>query len=139
MAKISGVPSLSQIELAVQNSYFAFQVVQVFLVTTLASAASSAATKIIKNPSSATSLLAQTLPRASNFYISYFIIQGLSISASSLLQVVSFILAKVLGKLFDNTPRKMYKRWASLTGLGWGTLFPLYTNLAVIGKLINYP
>jgi hypothetical protein len=135
MAKISGAPSLSQVELTVQNSYFAFQVVQVFLVTTISSAASAAVQSIIKNPSSATSLLSQNLPRASNFYISYIIVQGLSISASSLLQIAGLILAKLLGKLFDNTPRKMYKRWASLSGLGWGTLLPIYTNLAVIGKL----
>jgi hypothetical protein len=135
MAKISGVPSLSQVELSVQNSYFAFQVVQVFLVTTLASAASSSATKIIKDPSSATSLLGQNLPRASNFYIAYLIVQGISISAGSLLQIAGLIVGKVLGRLFDNTPRKMYKRWSSLAGMGWGTVFPVYTNLAVIGEL----
>lgn len=26
----------------------------------------------------------------------------------------------------------MYKRWISLSGIGWGTLFPIYTNLFVI-------
>ncbi|KAI9765906.1 MAG: hypothetical protein M1840_007047 [Geoglossum simile] len=132
MARISGAPSLSQVELTVQNSYFAFQVVQVFLVATLASAASAAVPGILKNPSSAAPLLAKNLPLASNLYISYFIVQGLSISASSLLQIVGLILAKILGKLFDNTPRKMYKRWTSLSGVGWGTVFPIYTNLAVI-------
>jgi calcium permeable stress-gated cation channel len=135
MAKISGAPSLSQVELTVQNSYFAFQVVQVFLVATASSAASAVVPKILKNPSSAASLLAGNLPLASNLYISYFIVQGLSISSSSLLQIAGLIVAKVLGKLFDNTPRKMYKRWASLSGLGWGTVFPIYTNLAVIGKI----
>lgn len=38
----------------------------------------------------------------------------------------------ILGKILDTTPRKMYKRWISLSGLGWGTLFPVYTNLFVI-------
>ncbi|KAH0555919.1 hypothetical protein GP486_006137, partial [Trichoglossum hirsutum] len=132
MAKISGAPSLSQVELSVQNSYFAFQVVQVFLVTTLSSAASAAVQNIIKEPSSAATLLAQSLPRSSNFYISYIIVQGLSISASSLLQIAGLVVAKLLGRLFDNTPRKIYKRWSSLSGLGWGTLLPIYTNLAVI-------
>jgi hypothetical protein len=135
MAKISGAPSLSQVELTVQNSYFAFQVVQVFLVATASSAASATVSLIIKDPSKAPSILAADLPLASNLYISYFIVQGLSISASSLLQIVGWIVAKVLGRLFDNTPRKMYKRWSSLSGLGWGTVFPLYTNLAVIGKI----
>lgn len=124
---------MSRVELRTQNFYFGFQVVQVFLVTTLTSAASSAVTSIIQQPSSALNLLATNLPKASNFYISYFILQGLTISSGALLQIVGLILSRVLGKLLDSTPRKMYKRWATLSGLGWGTVFPIYANLCVIG------
>ena len=134
MAKIAGKPSLSTVELRVQNSYFLFQVIQVFLVTTIASGASGAVISIIQKPSSATSLLATDLPTASNFYISYFILQGLAISSGALLQIVGVILFKVLGKFLDSTPRKMYKRFVTLSGLGWGTVFPIYTLLTVIGK-----
>jgi calcium permeable stress-gated cation channel len=49
-----------------------------------------------------------------------------------MLQIVGLILFYVLGKLFDNTPRKLWTRWNILSGLGWGTVFPIYTNLAVI-------
>lgn len=132
MAKLGGAPSLSQVELTVQNSYFAFQVLQVFLVTTLASAASAAVAQIIQQPTSAADLLAQNLPKASNFYIAYFILQGLTISAGALLQIVGLILYKLLIRLFSSTPRKIYQRWAKLAGLGWGTLFPVYTLFAVI-------
>ncbi|MCJ1390911.1 hypothetical protein MMC18_003772 [Xylographa bjoerkii] len=132
MAKEGGMPSLARIELRTQNFYFIFQVIQVFLVTTLASAASKVVTQIINSPSSAPSLLATNLPLASNFYISYFLVQGLTIASGALLQIVGLILFKVLGKILDSTPRKMYKRFSSLSGLGWGTLFPIYTNLLVI-------
>ena len=132
MARISGLPSLSLIELRVQNSYFLFQVVQVFLVTTLTSAASAAIPSIIENPTSVTGLLSAALPKASNFYISFMILQGLTISSGALVQIVGLILYKFLGLFLDNTPRKMWRRWASLTGLGWGTVFPVYTNLCVI-------
>ena len=132
MAKTAGAPSLSQIELTTQNSYFAFQVVQVFLVTTLSNTASAAVNTIKDNPSSAAGLLAESLPKASNFYIAFIILQGLAISAGALLQMVGLILFKVLGMILDTTPRKMYNRWSSLSGLGWGTVFPVYTNLAVI-------
>ncbi|KAI5812975.1 hypothetical protein BZA77DRAFT_132348 [Pyronema omphalodes] len=132
MARISGLPSLSLIELRVQHSYFLFQVIQVFLVTTMTSAASSVVVDIINKPQSAPGLLAESLPKASNFYISFLILQGLSISASALAQFAGYILYKILGMLFDNTPRKMFNRWSSLTGLGWGTVFPVYTNLVVI-------
>ena len=134
MAKLGGMPSLAYVELRTQNFYFSFQVIQVFLVTTLTSGASSAGYAIFQDPSSATGLLATSLPKASNFYISYFILQGLAISSGALLQIVGLILFRLLGKFLDSTPRKMYKRWSTLSVLGWGTVFPVYTNLTVIGK-----
>lgn len=137
MAKWGGAPSLAAIELTTQNTYFAFQVVQVFLVVTVASAATSVVGSIIDNPSSAATLLAQKIPRASNFYISYIILQGLSFSAGALLQIVGLILSKVLGKLLDKTPRKMYNRWSSLAGLSWGTVYPAFTLLIVVGIIYS--
>lgn len=134
MARVAGKPSLASVELRVQNTYFVFQVVQVFLVTTLSSSASAAVGQIIKDPSSVTSLLGQDLPKASNFYISYFILQGLTISSGAVLQLVGVILYRILGKFLDSTPRKMYKRFSTLAGLGWGTVFPVYTLLTVIGE-----
>ncbi|KAK9366497.1 hypothetical protein V1509DRAFT_629647 [Lipomyces kononenkoae] len=132
MARLAGAPSNSLVELHVQNSYFTFLVVQVFLVTTLASSASAVVTQIVTDPTSATSLLAQNLPKSSNFYISYLLLQAFSIGGGVLLQIVGLILFRIFSYLLDNTPRKMYKRWSTLSAIGWGTLFPLYTNLAVI-------
>ncbi len=137
MAKLGGKPSLSTVELRVQNSYFLFQVIQVFLVTTLTSGAAASGVAIFKNPSQATTLLASSLPKASNFYISYFVLQGLTISSGAMLQIVGVILFKVLGKFLDTTPRKMYKRFVTLSGLGWGTVFPVYTLLTVIGEYLD--
>ena len=134
MAKMAGKPSLASVELRVQNTYFLFQVLQVFLVTTISSAAAASVVTIIQTPGSVTSLLAVNLPTASNFYISYFILQGLSISSGAILQLVGVILYRLLGKFLDKTPRKMYRRFASLSGLGWGTVFPVYTLLTVIGE-----
>lgn len=125
-------------ELFTQNAHFVFQVVQVFLVTTLTSAASAATSQIIKDPLSAKDLLAENLPKASNFYISYFLFQGLLLSSGAVMQVISFLVFKFLRILFDKTPRKLYQRWASLSDLSWGTVFPVFTNMAVIGKLSQF-
>jgi len=122
MAKLGGDPTLSAVELTVQNSYFAFQVVQVFLVATLGSAASSAAGQIVKNPGSIPQLLSSSIPRASNFYLSYIVLQGLGVVSQVLLGLSGLVVFLVLGKLLDKTPRKMYKRWVSLSGIGWGTV-----------------
>ncbi|KAL3475122.1 hypothetical protein BJX99DRAFT_165582 [Aspergillus californicus] len=132
MAKIGGAPSLAAVELTTQNFYFFFQVVQVFLVVTIASSASSVVTKIIDDPTSATSLLANKIPTASNFYVSYIVLQALSFSSGALLQIAGLIIGKILGRVLDNTPRKMYSRWSNLAGLGWGTVYPVFTLLVVI-------
>ncbi|KAL8977201.1 MAG: hypothetical protein Q9177_006689 [Variospora cf. flavescens] len=132
LARFSGAPSRSVVELRTQNFYFAFQVIQVFLITTLSSAASASVTSILCSPGDAPNLLAENLPKASNFYISYFVLQGLTISSGAVLGIVGLVLFRLLGKFLDTTPRKMYKRWSTLSALGWGTVFPIYTNLTVI-------
>lgn len=124
MGKLAGKPTLSAVELRCHESFFWFQVLQVFLVTTLTSAASSAVPSIINNPTSIPSLLATSIPRASNFYVSYIILQGLTFAAGTLVQIAGLVLFYILGKLLDSTPRKMYNRWYNLAGLGWGTVYP---------------
>lgn len=132
LAKLAGEPTLSAVELKTQTWYFAFQVIQVFLITTFSSGASAVASQIVQNPLQAPQLLATNLPKASNFYISYLILFGLAQAASMLLNIVALALFLVLGRLFDKTPRKMYNRWIALNGVGWGSEYPKWTNLGVI-------
>lgn len=127
-------PTRGTQQLRVQSWYFPFQVIQVFVITTFASAASSVVTKIISNPSIATTLLAKNLPKASNFYIAYFVLYGLQPTAMMFLNIAPLLFMTVLGGIFDGTPRKMFKRYVNLGGVGWGSSYPVYTNLGVIGK-----
>ncbi|KAI0429378.1 hypothetical protein F5Y09DRAFT_259934 [Xylaria sp. FL1042] len=131
-AKLSGEPSLSRVELFTQNAYFAFQVVQVFLISTLTSAASAVGYQIFQHPEQVTSLLAENLPKASNFYISYFIVQGLGIASSLLSQAVGFVIFTLIYKFLSGTPRALYTKWANLSAISWGSVLPVYTNIAVI-------
>lgn len=132
MAKVAGAVSLQQIELFTQNAYFGFLIINSFLVVTIASSASSVVTKIVDKPLSAMSLLSNNLPKASNFYISYVTLQGLSITGGSLFQVVGLFLYYILGALLDSTVRKKWARFSGLGAPGWGTTFPVYTNIACI-------
>ena len=133
MAKLSGEVSLPRVELKTQSWYMAFQVIQVFLITTFASGAAAVVAQIISHPATATTLLAENLPKASNFYISYFILQGLGIASGDLLNIGALAMLTVVGKFLDKTPRKMFKRFITLAGLGWGSLYPKFGNLGVIG------
>ena len=132
-ARQAGVPTESRIELFVQNAYFVFQVVQVFLITTLTSAASAAFTQILEDPLSARKLLSQNLPKASNFYISYFILQGLAMSATRIVHLGSIFRHQLMGNSGGN-PRIITKRYHRLRKIHWGSVYPVFTNMGVIGS-----
>ncbi|RMX82314.1 hypothetical protein D0869_06144 [Hortaea werneckii] len=125
-------PTMPAVQAKVQKWYFPFQVVQVFLVTTFTSAATAVVTKIINDPTTAPTLLAKNLPKASNFYIVYFILQGLMAAALQFLNVVPLLFSLILGKILDTTPKKMFNRYVTLAGLGWGAFYPKITLLGVI-------
>lgn len=128
----SGLLTYQEIELYCQKWYFAFQVIEVFIVTTMASSASSSVTAIIKKPSSAMTLLSENLPKASNFYIAYFMLLGLTLPSGQLLQLVNLILSKVLGRLLDTTPRQKWNRYNNLSKPSWGVISPVVELFAVL-------
>ncbi|KAJ5051484.1 uncharacterized protein L3040_001260 [Drepanopeziza brunnea f. sp. 'multigermtubi'] len=132
MAKLGGEVTHPAVELKCQSWYMAFQVIQVFLVMTFSSGAASTVTAIINDPGSATTLLAENLPKASNFFISYIIVIGLGVAAGNLLNIGALVGFTVLGKFLDKSPRKIFKRYITLAGLGWGSLYPKFGNLGVI-------
>ncbi|KJZ75460.1 hypothetical protein HIM_05156 [Hirsutella minnesotensis 3608] len=127
----SGIPSATLVELFVQKAYFAFQVVQVFLVTTLTSAASAAFTDILQNPLKAKDVLATNLPMASNFYLSYILIQCIASSGTNIMQLFSIIRHYALSRL-STVPRSQHQTWRRLRPTRWGGVFPVFANMGVI-------
>lgn len=101
--------------------------------TTITSAASAALTDLIKDPLSARTLLSQNLPKASNFYISYFLLQGLAMSATRLVHLGGLVRHKFMGYAGGN-PRIIARRYHRLRKIHWGSVFPMFTNMVVIGK-----
>ncbi|PHH68760.1 hypothetical protein CDD80_7271 [Ophiocordyceps camponoti-rufipedis] len=136
-AKLAGAPTLSRAELFTQNAYFAFQVIQVFLVQTVFSSGIAALLDIAANPSSISSILGQQLPTSSNFYISYFIVQGITVATGVVTQVIGLVVFRVLYKFLASTPRAMYTKWTTLTPVLWGSLMPVYTNIVCISIIFS--
>lgn len=132
MAHVSGCVTVQQIELYAHNAYFGFLIVNTFIVVTLASSATSVVTQIIDDPTSALQLLASNLPKSSNFFMSYIILQGCVNSGSTLFQIVGFFTFYILSSLLDKTVRKKFTRWNTLDGMVWGTTFPVFVNLTCI-------
>ncbi|OAA55260.1 DUF221 domain protein [Niveomyces insectorum RCEF 264] len=130
-ARSAGIPSAPMVELYTQNAYFGFQVVQVFLITTLTSAASAAFTQILEDPLSIKDLLSKNLPKASNFYLSYITVQCLAGGALGLVHVLDLIRHTIIVRTIEH-PRRSFELWQKLKRPHWGGIFPVYTNLGVI-------
>ena len=81
-------------------------------------------------------LLSQNLPKASNFYLNYFLIQSLFFASANLVQVFNLFKFHVFPRLTNNA-RRQYNKWHQLERVHWGGVFPVYTNLGVISELPN--
>ena len=139
LARLQGTQSGMLVELSVQKYYFFFLFVQLFLVVSIASAATAllGIFQHVNTISDVPNLLAQNIPRASNYFFSYMLLQALSVSAGALVQIGSLISWFILAPMLDSTARDKFKRQTSLSEMQWGTFFPVYTNLACIGLIYS--
>lgn len=87
---------------------------------------------LIHSPASAPNILAENLPRASTFFLTYAILQALSGSAGGLLQIVPLVVYYVKLFILGSTPRSVYTIKYDLRDVFFGTLFPSITLLTVI-------
>lgn len=134
LSKVQGLQTGMAIELAVSNYYFAFLFVQIFLVVAIASSLSTifdSVTDITSWPQ----ILATNIPKSSNYFFSYMILQAMSVSAGALVQLFGLINWFILAPIFDDTARKKFVRTTTLNQVRWGTFFPVYTTLGSIGEL----
>lgn len=132
MGKVSGCLTVQHVNRYCQSWFYAFQIVNVFIVMTIGSAATTVVPRLIDDPSSALSLLQQYIPPASNFYISYLLLNALTVSPGLLLQLVGLILSKILGRILDSTPRAKWNRWNTLGQPDFSVLYPNNLLIAVI-------
>jgi hypothetical protein len=135
LADVTGTTTAGERELLVQNFYFAFVFVQLFLVVSISTGITTAIQKIVDNPISVPQTLAENLPKAANYFYSYMILQALSISSGTLLQIGAVIVIVFL-RFLDTTPREKVSRVLSRPGINWGTMMPVYTNFGAIGKWV---
>ncbi|THC87228.1 hypothetical protein EYZ11_013326 [Aspergillus tanneri] len=134
LCRLQGLATGTEVELMMQQYYFGFLFVQLFLIVSVSCSFSTiyqSATEVTSWPT----LLAQNVPKASNYFLSYMILQALSISAGELAQLVRLIKWLVLSPLWDSTARQKWRRTRELNEVQWGTFFPLYTTLACIGLI----
>lgn len=134
LAKIQGNHTGMAVTLSVQNYYFTFLFVQLFLVVSISSGITNTITQLSDNPTNVPGILAANLPRATNYFFSYMILQALGMSSTALLQFGGLFAWFVLAPVLDSTGRQKWTRQTKLSSIEWGTFFPIYTNLAAIGE-----
>jgi len=136
LAGLTGTTTAGERELLVQNFYFAFVFVQLFLVVSISTGITATIQKLIDNPISVPQTLAENLPRAANYFFSYMILQALSISSGTLLQIGAVVVMVFL-RFLDTTPREKVSRVLTRPGINWGTMIPVYTNFGAIGIIYS--
>lgn len=135
LARSQGDSTGMTVELSVQSYHFAFLFIQLFLVVTIGGGIGTTIEQIRNNPAQVPTILASNLPQSSNFFFSYMMLQALSVSGGALVQIASLFRWFILGPISDNTGRQKWQRQTHLPDVNWGSFFPVYTNLACIGKL----
>ena len=134
LARVQGDLTGMAVELSVQKYYFAFLFIQLFLVVSISSGITTIIPTLAEGPQSIPSILAGNLPKASNYFFSYMLLQAFSVSGGALVQLASLFKWYILAPLMDSTARQKWRRQIKLPNMKWGTFFPVYTNLACIGK-----
>ncbi|KAI0597867.1 hypothetical protein F4775DRAFT_557786 [Biscogniauxia sp. FL1348] len=137
LAGLKGAKTGTQKSETVQKFYFAFLFVQVFLVVSLSSSAISTLEGLLNDPTSVADVLANSLPSASNYFFSYMILQALSASSGTLLQIGALINWYIVAKVLNSTARNKWRTNTTLPDVKWGTYFPVYTNFACIALIYS--
>lgn len=136
LAGLTGTTTSGERELLVQNFYFAFVFIQLFLVVSISTGITTAIRDLVNDPISIPQTLAKNLPKSANYFFSYMILQALSISSGTLLQIGAVVIIIFL-RFLDKTPREKVSRVLTRPGINWGTMIPVYTNFGAIGIIYS--
>lgn len=129
---LKGYIAGTEIEKDTQRWFFAFLFVHLFLVVTVSSGVSFVIENILDNPTNFPTLLAQELPKSSNFFCSFVIIRGVSYAGGNFLRVkqLSF---EIFRKSFTlSPPHKKLKVMRTSLSFQWGSIYPIFSILGCI-------
>ncbi|CAM9575546.1 unnamed protein product [Pylaiella littoralis] len=75
LGMLEGFPAESRNQLAMLSRYFYFQVINVFLVTTIANSILDTISQIVEEPTKSFTLLGEALPKVAGFFVEYIILK----------------------------------------------------------------
>jgi hypothetical protein len=131
IGQAEGETSFSEVQMRAFSRYFLFQVVNVFLVTTIAGSIFDTVAIIIENPESAFEMLGNSLPRMSSFFITFITIKTFLALGFELVRTMALLQATVRYFVFPNSTLRMQRTvilgMRAIDDPGW---FPFHKILA---------
>jgi hypothetical protein len=131
IGKAEGITAFSEVQMRAFSRYFLFQVINIFLVTTIAGSIFDTIAIIIENPESAFEMLGNSLPRMSSFFITFVTIKTFLALGFELVRTMALVQATTRYILFPNatlrTKRQPIAAMRAIDDPGW---FPFHKILA---------
>ncbi|KAG0333902.1 hypothetical protein BG004_000644, partial [Podila humilis] len=140
MSQFEGHVRFSSVTLAVMSKYFFFLVVNVLLISALGGGFISTFGSVKGkdfSPMEIINIMSEKLPKASTFFCTYALLQGLTGPVKELLQIVPLVLNYVFTKVLAKSPRQIWNVQGRLSSVNYGTLFPPQTLMFCIGILFS--
>ena len=131
ISKAEGFVSFSEVQMRAFSRYFMFQVLNVFLVTTIAGSTFETIASILETPEMAFEILGNSLPAMSSFFITFITIKTFLGLGVELVRTMSLIQATLRFLCIRNPTlrmqRKVYMGMRCIDDPGW---FPFHKILA---------
>ncbi|CCC66710.1 hypothetical protein NCAS_0A01520 [Naumovozyma castellii] len=125
------------IQIDIQNWFFVFLFVHIFLVLTISSGISFVIESLLNNPVSIPTLLAHDLPKSSNFFCSFILMRGIAYAGGNIIRVKELLIELLYYRPFMYTPHKRYERLTRSLSFQWGTIYPIFSVLGCIGLIYS--
>lgn len=130
-------PTVEDYHLTFQSFYFHFLFIQLFIVTSVSSGLIPSLVVVVKRGiTEVPCLLAQNLPLASNYFLSFVVLQATSSVISTIFRSSAWfqLCAAPMDKL--RTPRDLVNRiYETHDQIDWETVYPTYSTIANIGAV----
>jgi hypothetical protein len=131
IGRMEGIVSFSEVQMRAFSRYFLFQVLNVFLVTTIAGSIFDTIAIIVENPESAFEMLGNSLPRLSSFFITFVTVKTFFGLGLELVRTVAIIQATLRYLFVPNMTLRMARGvicgMRAIDDPGW---FPFHKILA---------
>ena len=131
IGQAEGLPSFSEVQMRAFSRYFLFQVLNVFLVTTIAGSIFDTVAKIVKSPEEGFTMLGDSLPQLSSFFITFVTVKTFLALGLELVRIMALGQAALRYILFPNatlrTKRSVIMGMRAIDDPGW---FPFHKVLA---------